>query len=122
MADLGEAALVVDRLGAAEINDGQVVLVTEHDVVRLQVAMNHAGFVNRAERARDLRENLQPLYRRDSGLDPVSQIACAKILHRQIGTAIVVVEIKYSCHIGTADLLNQRKLLHETLDHPAVAA
>ncbi len=104
----------VDMLGDAEIEDGQAAIGAEHEVLRLQIAMQHALLVDVAEREHQLAEDLQRLVGLDRLVaEPLVQVAAIEEFHDQVrmlaGDAVAV----DARHVAAADALDQVVLFHE---------
>ena len=79
---------VVDAAGdgrEAEVGDADAALAVEHDVRRLQIAVQHAAFVRGGQAGADLARNLDGLVLREAADAPQQrrQILAVHVLHGQ---------------------------------------
>ena len=63
VAHLGAGELIGDR-GQSEVHDDDFAALVDHDVLRLQVAVNHAAIVRRGESGAELARRLDRLVAR----------------------------------------------------------
>ena len=104
----------IDVLGDAEIDDGQAAVGAEHQVLRLEVAVQHAVLVDVAERVHQLAEDLQCLVgRQRPAAEPLHQVAAVKEFHYKVGVVgrhAVAVDVR---DVAAVDALDQLVFLEE---------
>src|SRR5262249_40949702 len=82
------------QLGQAEVGDRHAPLPVQEDVLRLDVAVDHALVVRVLQGVADLRYDLQRLSRgQRPTLQEVTQVPAVHVLHREVVKAARVTEI-----------------------------
>ena len=87
----GARAAVAGQQAAreTEVDEHHAAVVAQHDVRRLEVAMDDAGLVHHLERARDFLEEGDGLVGGQRILQPRLEVAAGKIFHREVFDALV---------------------------------
>jgi hypothetical protein len=100
-----------DGPGQAEVGDPRPAVVADHDVVGLDVAVDHAGRVRRRQAVArrgvqrdDLAPGARPL------ADPRSRGAAADVLHRQVDPPGVLPDLVHDDDVGMRQLRQRRRL------------
>ena len=114
---LGARDVGIGLLGDAEVGQPKAAIGTDHDVVRLHVAMHDALRVHRRQRAGHLQQDRHRDLRAQMPGDQFAQIAAGEILHRDIGIGIGEPLVIDARHIRMVDLRHQREFLDEALHH-----
>jgi hypothetical protein len=112
----------------AEVDDldevASAVAVDEEDVLGLEIAVDDALVVGRAQRLRDLRGDRQRAIgrHRRRQLDRLRQRLAVDVLHHRVGQAVGRgAEVGDVDDVGVADARRRLGLLHEALDRAGVA-
>src|SRR3989441_742264 len=92
--------------GESKVGDANLSGSIEHDVCRLQVAMDHAAFVCRRKTCANLPRDLRGLIRRKpaDSADDRGEIFSIDILHRQKKGSIGFADVKHAANVGMRDL------------------
>ena len=87
----GARAAVAGQQAArqAEVDEHHAAVVAQHDVRRLQIAMDDAGLVHHLERARDFLEEGDGLVGGQRILQARLEVAAGEIFHREVFDALV---------------------------------
>ena len=92
--------------GESKVGDANLSGSIEHDVCRLQVAVNHAAFVCCRKTRANLPRDLRGLIRRKptDSADDRGEIFSIDILHRQKKGSIGFADVKHAADVGVRDL------------------
>src|SRR5690348_11523606 len=100
-------------LGESEIDERDRAILTQHDVSRLQIAMEHPGRMYGGECLRHRHRKAQRLPRAERAAHAAAQIPERKILHDEPGMLIAHAEIVQTHDRRTGDALRNLVLLQE---------
>ena len=111
---VGEIELHSSLLGKTKVDQRQLLFRAQHDVARLQIAMQDARFVNGAEHSGNLRTVVQRFGRRQTAFHAPAQITAREILHGQVGVIIGNAELVKAHDIRVTDALGNFIFLQKT--------
>jgi len=98
-------------LGEPEIDERETTVVAEHDVGRLEIAMQDARAVDGRERRRDLPRIVGGRGGHERRAQPSREAAGAEILHRDVGVVVGDAEIEDAHDVWMADARDDLVLL-----------
>ncbi len=113
---IGDLQVPGHVLGETEVRQRDLARAAHQHVAGLQVPVQRAGFVQRAERAGDLRGEIQRVRRRDAGADAPAQITVGEILHREIRVVIGNAQLIAAHDAGVVQPVRDLVLLQEALE------
>jgi hypothetical protein len=115
-------ALHVLVLGDAEVHQPRDAVAVQHDVGRLQVAVDDAGVVDGLERVGDLDRDVEGLCcgQRSSFLHQPLQVHAVDELHRDEEQPLLLAEVVDRADVAMSHAPRQLDLGLEALRHPAV--
>ena len=101
--DVGEAA---GEAGQAEVGDADAAFRVEHDVGRLEIAVQHAAVVRRGKAGADLARDLGGALFREAAdaLQQPGQIFAVDQLHRQEDAAVVLADVVDAADVAVRHL------------------
>jgi hypothetical protein len=90
------AGVFIDDLGDAEVGDLHAALRIEQDVLRFDVAMQHALRVGELQRIADGRDDVQRLLRRETArAHGLAQVHAIDVFHDEIAEAAALAEVMH---------------------------
>ena len=109
-------SVALNRTGQAEIHHQNAAAPIPHNVLRLHVAVDHAHAMSRFQRAADLLNDLDGLFRRKlfSLQNKSTQVFAFDELHGDELHAIGVAQVVDADHILMSNLMRQQQLLLES--------
>ena len=126
-AGLGTDGVAIDRARQAEVDERHRVVLAQHHIRRLQIAVHQPRLVHDLERRGDLRHVVQRLPLTHAALDARLQVPARQVLHRQVleaGVHAVIVDLHHQRavhrHDGgvlTLEELAARRLVAQRLAH-----
>ena len=99
----------------AEVGDADVAVAVEHDVGRLQVAVQHAALVRGGDARAELPRDLNRLVLRDAAdaAEQRGQILAVDVLHRQEAAAVGFAEVVEAADVLVRHLSRDAQLVVE---------
>jgi len=112
------------ELGEPEVRDARVAAPVNHDVGRLEVAVEHAALVDRGQAGGDRARDLVGLVGRETA-DPPQQrreVLAVDELHRQEMEPVHLLDVVHPAHVGVRHLAREAHLLEQRLEARRVIA
>ena len=107
-----------------EVHDADSSTAVEHDVRRLQVAMNHAALMRRCQSGAQLTRDIRGFVFRETAdaAERRREILAIDVLHRQIELAGSLADVVYAAHVGMRDLTSGADLVVELCEPRRITA
>ena len=102
-------------LGETEVDQRDAVVIAQHHVAGLEVAMKNSHFVDGLQRVGEIARERQRLPRGESFGHALAQVAAREMLHRQEQVVVGDAEIVDAHDVRMADLAQHLEFLQEAL-------
>ena len=112
---VGDFHLERHVFGETEVDQRDAVVVAQHHVAGLEVAMKNSHFVDGLQRVREIARIRQRLPRGESFGHALAQVAAREMLHRQEQVIVGDAEIVDAHDVRMADLAQHLEFLQEPL-------
>ena len=116
------AHLFGGRRRQAEVDDADLAAAVDHDVGRLEVAMQHAALVRGGDPGAQLPRHVERLFRRQAADPPQQrgQRLSVDVLHRQVVPALGFADVMDTADVRMGDVAGEPHFGDEALQHVAL--